>query len=128
MLFLKSLMALTVLGLLIGKLWISTTELIIWDIRVDLRFMQVFHVLFVRKPRIRRYDHIVFVNIIAQPEPLVTHFNRFKNGRERVMLLATAERLRINNDLMFLVCGGDAVVALDRAFTRLLLGSCVFRN
>ncbi len=55
------LMSLAIFGFLIGKLGISTSELIVRDVAIDLVFMQILHVGFVGKAGICGYYDVSFI-------------------------------------------------------------------
>jgi len=60
-------MALTVLGFLMDKLRVTASKVIIWNIRIDTRFIEVLHITFIGKARIRGNDNLAVVNVFTNP-------------------------------------------------------------
>ena len=75
------LVALAIFGFLLFKFRIAATELIIRNITIDALLMQIRHIRFIRKTRVCSDDYIVFVDVLTEPQLLITGFNLFEYRR-----------------------------------------------
>jgi len=107
--------ALAVFVFLVGELRISAAELVIGDVAVDLLFVQILHVSFIGKASVGGHDGAFLVDVLGDAQLLKTRFYLLQNWLQGMMLLAFAEGLSVNDDLVLFIHRGYAVIALDRA-------------
>jgi len=104
-----------VLVLLVLELRITASELVVRNVAVDFPFVQVLHVRFVGEAGIRSNDGALLVDVVGNTQLLEAGFDGFQYWLQGVVFLPFPEGLGIDDDLVFLVHRGHAVIALDRA-------------
>ena len=112
-------------GLLVFELWVARAKQPIGNIGVDAFLFQVGVVGFIGVTRVGCHDNTVGVHILADPHAMIARFHRFKHRLQCVVFLAFAKGLGIDNDLVLLVDGRDAVVTLNRALAGGHLGRLI---
>ena len=146
------LVPLAVLVFLLGKPRVSATELIIWHIAIDLSFVQVLHIgllvssmrlalraslrlfkvipdnVVIGEARISSDDGALLVDVVSNPQLLEAGLHPLEYRLQCMVLLPFSKRLGIDDDLVFLVHRGHAVIALDRALAGGHLGALVIRD
>jgi len=121
-------MPLSVFVLLVLELRISASEFVVRYVAVDLALVQVLHVGFVGEAGVGGNDGTLLVDVLGNAQLLEAGFHGFQYRLQRVVLLPFPEGLGINDDLVFLVHRGQAVVALDRALAGGHLGAFVISD
>ena len=119
------LVAFAVLVLLILELRIAAPEFVVGHVAIDLALMQVFHIHFVGEAGVGGDDGALLVDVLGNTQFLEAGFHGFQHRLQGVVFLPFPEGLGIDNNLMFLVHRGHAVVALDRALAGGHLGAFV---
>jgi len=119
------LVPLTVLVLLLRKLRVTASEFVVGNVAVYLTFVQVLHVRFVGGAGVGGNDSALLVDVLGNAQLLEAGFHGFQYRLQRVVFLPFPEGLGINDNLVFLVHRGHAIVALDRALAGGHLGAFV---
>lgn len=109
------LMAFAVFVFLVLELRVATAEFVIGHVAVDLPFVQVLHVGFIGEAGVGRNDGALLVNVVGDTQLPEPSFDTLQHRLQGVVFLAFAKGLGVDDDLVFLVHRGHAVIALDRA-------------
>ena len=109
-------MTLAVLGFLAGKLRIAAAKAVVGDVAINVLFMQVLHVGFVGKTSIGRDNRASLINIVSDTQLFIALLNRLQHRLQGVVFLTFAKGLGIDDDLVFFVHRGHAVITLYCAF------------
>ena len=123
--FRRILVPFSVLAFLLREPGVPASEFVVRHVAVDLSLVQILHVRFVGEAGVRRNDSTLLVDIAGNTQLLEASFDRFQHGLQPVMFLPFPEGLGINDDLVFFVYRGHAVIALDRALTGGHLGTFI---
>src|SRR5690606_41449165 len=117
--------ALAVVVFLLGEGFVARAESVVGNIGIDALVFQVLVVGVVGKAGIGSDQGAFFIDIVADAGPGKAILDASKNRLQRMVLLAFAKRLGLNDDLMLLVHRRHAVVALDGPFAGGHLGRFV---
>jgi len=119
------LMALAVFVFLVLELRVATAEFVVGHVAVDLPFVQVLHIGFVGEAGIGGNGGALLVDTVSDTQLPEASFHALQYRLQGVVFLAFAKGLGIDDDLVFSVHRGHAVIALDCALAGGHLGTFV---